>query len=86
MTVGASERLPHRRVDLTLVVFDAAAYYRPILEYNLFRPLGWTPPRPIEPYRLFGTILARDGHTPPKAIIQRTTTNTTHIVTLGKKT
>ncbi len=42
------------------VDFDSEAYYRPILEYNLFRPLGWTPPHPVEPYRLLGTLLPID--------------------------
>ena len=41
-----------RRVDIPPIDFDSEAYYRPIIENNLFRPLGWTPPRPIEPYRL----------------------------------
>lgn len=26
-------------------------FYRTIIDNNLFRPLGWTPPRPKEPYR-----------------------------------
>ena len=32
-------------VDFSVVNFEAEAYYGPILEYNLFRPLGWTPKR-----------------------------------------
>ncbi|RKU14892.1 hypothetical protein C6503_14485 [Candidatus Poribacteria bacterium] len=60
-------------------------FYRTIIDNNLFRPLGWTPPRPVEPYRLLGTILPRDGHTPPQAILQATATNKTHIVTIGDK-
>ena len=60
-------------------------FYRTIIDNNLFRPLGWTPPRPVEPYLLLGTILPRDGHTPPQAILQATATNKTHIVTIGDK-
>ena len=61
-------------------------FYRTIIDNNLFRPLGWTPPQPSEPYRLIGTILPRsETHTLPRAIIQSTTGNTTHIVTLGEK-
>ena len=37
------------------VAFDSFAYYRTIIDNNLFCPLGWTPPRPVEPYRLIGT-------------------------------
>ena len=58
-------------------------FYRTIIDNNLFRPLGWTPARPVEPYRLLGTILPRDGHTPPQAILQATATHKTHIVTTG---
>ena len=78
-------RPQYRRVPLTSpVVFDAAAFKRTIIDNNLFRPLGWTPPRPIEPYRLLGTKLATDANTPPQAILQSTAGNTTHIVTLGE--
>ena len=60
-----------------------ASFYRTIINNNLFRPLGWTPPRPIEPYRLIGTKLASDETTPPQAILQSTTGHQTYIVTLG---
>ena len=66
-------------------VFDAeVSFKRTIIDNNLFRPLGWTPPRPTEPYRLIGTILPRsETHTPPKAILQTTAGHQTYIVTLG---
>lgn len=64
-------------------VFDAEAFKRTIINNNLFRPLGWTPPRPQEPYRLLGTIIPTDAKTPPKAIIQNIVRNQTHIVTIG---
>ena len=67
----------------TRPVFDSEAFYRTIIDNNLFRPLGWTPPRPQEPYRLLGTILPRDANTPPQAILQSTTGHQTYIVTLG---
>ena len=75
----------YRGVDRTRPVFDSEAFYATIIENNLFRPLGWTPPRPIEPYRLIGTILPRSANTPPQAIIQSTAGNTTYIVSLGEK-
>ena len=56
---------PPRREDRTPPVFETEAFYRTIIDNNLFRPLGWTPPRPIEPYRLIGTILPIDAKTPP---------------------
>ena len=66
-------------------VFDSESYYRTIIDNNLFRPLGWTLPRPKEPYRLLGTILPPDAGTPPQAILQTTVGNTTRIVTIGEK-
>ena len=60
-----------------------ASFYRTIIDNNLFRPLGWTPPRPEEPYRLTGTLIPRDANTAPKAFLLANATNTTHIVTIG---
>lgn len=73
------------RVDLSLAspVFDAEVYYRPIIENNLFRPLGWRPPVPVEPYRLVGTTFPRDAHTPPQAIIEPVSGGTMHFVGVG---
>ena len=76
---------PRRDARLTPAVFDVEAFKRTIIDNNLFRPLGWTPPRPTEPYRLIGTILPRSENTPPKAIIQTTAANTTHIVSIGDR-
>jgi len=75
----------HRRIHRTSPVFDSETYYRTIIKNNLFRPLGWTPPRPIEPYRLIGTILPRAANTLPQAILQSTASNTTYIVSIGEK-
>ena len=71
------------RVPLTIPEFDAEAFKRTIIDNNIFRPLGWTPPRLQEPYRLLGTIIPTDVKIPPKAIIQNTVRNQTHIVTIG---
>ena len=67
----------------TLKPFQNTDFYRTIIDNNLFRPLGWRPPRPQEPYRLLGTIIPIDAKSPPKAIIQDTVGNQTHIVTIG---
>ncbi len=84
VSLPASSEL--RRVLLTPPGdFDFASFKRTIVENNLFRPLGWTPPHPTEPYRLLGTLLPRDTNTPPKAIIESIAGNhTTHIVTIGE--
>ena len=83
----AQETAPpqYRRVRHTPPpVFDTASFYRTIIDNNLFRPFGWTPPRPTEPYRLIGTILPIDVNTPPRAILQSTAGNKTYIVTTGE--
>ena len=76
---------PVHRFDVTPVDFDSESYYRTIIDNNLFRPLGWTPPRPREPYRLIGTILPRSANTPPQAILETTAGQKTYIVTIGDK-
>lgn len=68
-----------------LTNFQKSDFYRTIIDNNLFRPLGWRPPRPRETYRLLGTVIPTDGNTEPKAILQATTINRTHTVTLGEK-
>lgn len=64
-------------------VFDSESFKRTIIDNNLFRPLGWRTPRRVEPYRLIGTILPRSATTPSQAIVQSTTGDQTHIVSLG---
>ena len=61
--------------------FQQSDFHRTIMDNNLFRPLGWRPPRPKEPYSLLGTILPKDGKSPSQAILQATTRNKIHIVT-----
>ena len=80
-----ADRRAHRPLTSPRV-FDSNAFHRTIIDNNLFRPLGWTPPRPSEPYRLIGTIwFPRRANTPPQAILQSTAGKTTYIVTLGDK-
>ena len=69
----------------TLEQFQATAFYRTLIDNNLFRPLGWRPARPTEPYRLIGTILPIDANTPPRAIIESTAGQKTYIVFTGEK-
>lgn len=63
--------------------FQETEFYRTIIDNNLFRPLGWRPPRPREPYRLIGTILPTDANTPKQAILQKTLVGSTYTVTIG---
>lgn len=75
---------PPRRVQRTPPVFNSETYYQTIIDNNLFRPLGWRPPVPREPYRLLGTVLATDADTPAEAIIQTTTGEKIYIVSTGE--
>jgi hypothetical protein len=77
-------RTPPRNEDTdTLKQFQKTDFYRTIIDNNLFRPLGWTPPRPQDHYRLLGTILPKDDRTPPTAIIETTIGHTTYIVSIN---
>ena len=67
-----------------LRAFQTSEFHRVIIDNNLFRPLGWTSPRPREPYRLLGTLIPTYGNTPSQAILQSTTARTTHIVSIGE--
>lgn len=58
-------------------------FYQTIVNNNLFRPLGWRPPRPREPYRLLGTLIPIDENTLPQAVLRNPVTRTTHIVRIG---
>lgn len=73
-----------RDLSVPVVAFDSESFYRTIIENNLFRPLGWSPPRPKEPYRLIGTVLPRSANTPPTAIIQTTAGKKNYIVSIGE--
>lgn len=59
------------RQKMEPVRFQDTDFYRTIIDNNLFRPLGWTPSRPVSPYRLVGTLVsgATDGVWVSKAII-----------------
>ena len=63
--------------------FRDSNFHRTIINNNLFRPLGWRPPRPREPYRLIGTLIPTDGKIGAQAFIQTTRGNTTYTVTRG---
>ena len=65
--------------------FQDTEFYTTIIDNNLFRPIGWRPPRKKEPYRLIGTIFPTDGKTPPQAILQAIAGNQMHIVFTGDK-
>ena len=69
----------------SLTDFQTSSFYRTIVDNNLFRPLGWTPPRQRAPYRLIGTLIPREGETPPQAILQDIRGKQTYTLMIGDK-
>ena len=80
---SATKRPPLTKDREAEVPFQETEFYRTIVDNNIFRPLGWSPERPQEPYRLTGTLIPTDGKKSPQAIIQATQGNKTYIVTIG---
>ena len=57
------------------------SYYQSIIDYNLFRPLGWRPPDTSPKYELIATKILSKGSS--KALIKETRSNQTHYVGIG---
>ena len=82
-TTGNRLQGRHTRTQNTLTQFQSSAFYLTIVNNNLFRPLGWRPPRPREPYRLTGKIISINDNKSTQAILQSTTARTIYIVRIG---
>ncbi len=63
---------------------ESEAFYKTIIEYNLFRPLGWTPPKNEPSYRLVSTAVNSDGVISQATLLERRS-NRYHFVTIGTK-
>ena len=59
-----------------------SAFYWTIIENNIFRPLGWTPLKPMPVYRLLGTVISTDG-TGRQAILQEIGSEQFHFLRVG---
>ena len=75
---------PSQNSQDTLKDFQQSEFYRTIIDKSPFRPLGWTPPRPRDPYHLLGTCTPTDGKSEARAILQSTTAGRTYTVSLGE--
>ena len=60
------------------------AFYKTIIDNNLFRPLGWTPPNNEPAYSLVGTAVDANG-TISQATLLEKRSNRYHFVTIGTK-
>ena len=63
---------------------ENAAFYKVIIDNNLFRPLGWTPPNDEPAYSLIGTAVGVDGAGSQATLLERRS-NRYHFVTIGTK-
>ena len=57
-------------------------FYRTIIDNNLFRPLGWTPPKNEPSYSLEGTAVDQDGVISQATLLERRS-NRYYFVTIG---
>lgn len=74
-----------QRQNRTSVDFgENAAFYKVIIDNNLFRPLGWTPPNNEPAYRLVGTAVGADGVMAQATLLEKRS-NRYHFVTIGEK-
>lgn len=73
-------RARQRQVDFG----ENEAFYRVIIDNNLFRPLGWKKPNEKPSYSLLGTVVDTDTAI-AQAILQETRSNRYYFVTVGEK-
>ena len=64
---------------------ENAAFYKTIIDHNLFRPLGWTPPNNEPSYSLIGTKAIEGSGAISQATLLEKRSNRYHFVTIGTK-
>jgi len=84
ITPKKREKIGHTHTP-PLADFQKTEFYRTIVDNNLFRPLGWRPPRPKDAYDLLGTLIFTDGKSEAQAILRHTTTGKTRPVGINDK-
>ena len=63
---------------------ENAAFYKVIIDNDLFRPLGWTPPNNEPAYSLVGTAVGTGGVIAQATLLEKRS-NRYHFVTIGEK-
>ena len=63
---------------------ENAAFYKMIIDNDLFRPLGWTPPNNEPAYSLVGTAVHPDGMIAQATLLEKRS-NRYHFVTIAEK-
>ena len=64
---------------------ENTAFYKTIIDHNLFRPLGWTPPKNEPIYSLVGTKAVDANGAISQATLLEKRSNRYHFVTVGTK-
>ena len=64
---------------------ENAAFYKTIIDHNLFRPLGWTPPKNEPAYSLLGTKAVDANGAISQATLLEKRSNRHYFVTIGTK-
>ena len=77
-------RFRQRQNRATVDFGENAAFYKVIIDNNLFRPLGWTPPNNEPAYSLVGTAVHPDGVIAQATLLEKRS-NRYHFVTIGEK-
>ena len=77
-------RFRQRQNRVTVDFGENAAFYKVIIDHNLFRPLGWTPPNNEPAYSLVGTAVDADGVIAQATLLEKRS-NRYHFVTIGEK-
>ncbi|MDE0011007.1 MAG: hypothetical protein OXU36_07665 [Candidatus Poribacteria bacterium] len=77
-------RFRQRQNRVAIDFGENAAFYKVIIDNNLFRPLGWTPPNNEPAYSLVGTAVDADGVIAQATLLEKRL-NRYHFVTIGEK-
>ena len=64
---------------------ENAAFYKTIIDHNLFRPLGWTPPKNEPSYSLVGAKVVDPNEGTSQATLLERRSNRYYFVTIGSK-
>lgn len=77
-------RFRQRQNRVAIDFGENVAFYKVIIDNNLFRPLGWTPPNNEPAYSLVGTAVDADGVIAQATLLEKRS-NRYHFVTIGEK-
>ena len=75
--------LTEANAPLTLYATPPPDYYQVIITNNLFRPLGWTPPKSPPAFELIATVIKQNGK--HKALLRNTRNRKVYYVAVGEE-